>query len=89
MDINWIENFLTLYKCGNFHVASEQRFISQSAFSRRIHSLEVWVGAKLIDRSMQPVQLTFASELFKPIAQEIVRLAYLSRNDIQVKYLRY
>ncbi len=85
MDINWIEDFLTLYKCGNFRVASEQRFISQSAFSRRIHSLEVWVGAKLIDRSMQPVQLTFAGELFKPVAQEIVRLAYLSRNDIQVK----
>ncbi|MBT3203754.1 MAG: LysR family transcriptional regulator [Gammaproteobacteria bacterium] len=85
MDLNWIEDFLTLHKCGNFRIAAEQRFISQPAFSRRIHSLETWVGAKLIDRSSQPVKLTDAGELFKPVAQEIVRLAYLSRNNIQVK----
>jgi len=85
MDLNWIEDFLILCKCGNFRIASEQRFISQSAFSRRIHSLETWIGVKLIDRSSQPVHLTDAGELFKPVAQEIVRLAYLSRNDIQVK----
>ncbi len=85
MDINWLEDFLALCKHGNFRVASEHRFISQSAFSRRIHSLEAWVGAKLIDRSSQPVHLTAAGEQFKPVAQEIVRLAYLSRSDIQVK----
>ncbi len=85
MNLNWIEDFLTLSNCGNFRIASEQRFVSQPAFSRRIRSLETWVGAKLIDRSSQPVHLTDAGELFKPVAQEIVRLAYLSRNDIQVK----
>ena len=85
MDINWLEDFLTLCKYRNFRVASEYRFISQPAFSRRINSLETWVGAKLIDRSSQPVHLTDAGELFKPVAQEIVRLAYLSRSDIQVK----
>ena len=85
MDINWIEDFLTLCKYGNFRIASEHRFISQPAFSRRIHSLETWIGARLIDRSSQPVHLTDAGELFKPVAQEIVRLAYLSRSDIQVK----
>ncbi len=85
MDINWIEDFLTLEKCGNFRIASEQRFVSQPAFSRRIRSLETWVGVQLIDRSSQPVHLTDAGELFKPVAQEIVRLAYLSRNDIQAK----
>lgn len=85
MDLNWLEDYLTLCKYGNFRIASELRFISQPAFSRRIRSLETWVGAKLIDRSRQPVYLTDAGELFKPVAQEIVRLAYLSRNDIQVK----
>ncbi|GAA0404178.1 LysR substrate-binding domain-containing protein [Cocleimonas flava] len=85
MNLNWIEDFLTLSNCGNFRIASEQRFVSQPAFSRRILSLETWVGATLIDRSRQPVYLTEAGELFKPVAQEIVRLAYLSRNDIQVK----
>jgi len=85
MNFNWIEDFLTLCKCGNFRIASEQRFISQPAFSRRINSLEKWIGAKLIDRSSQPVHLTDAGELFKPVAQEIVRLAYLARNDVYGK----
>jgi len=85
MDLNWVVDFLTLEKCGNFRIASEQRFISQPAFSRRIHSLETWVGAQLINRNSQPVQLTSAGDIFKPIAQEIVRLADLSRHNIQVK----
>ena len=85
MDLNWIEDFLALCKCGNFRKASEQRFVSQPAFSRRIKSLENWIGAPLIDRSSQPVQLTKAGVLFKPVAQEIVRLAYLSRSDIKAQ----
>lgn len=85
MDLNWIEDFLVLCKCGNFRITSEQRFVSQPALSRRIKSLETWLDAKLVDRSSQPVQLTDAGERFKPIAQEIVRLAYLSRSSIHAR----
>ena len=85
MDLNWIEDFLVLCKCGNFRITSEQRFVSQPTLSRRIKSLETWLGAKLVDRSNQPMQLTDAGERFKPVAQEIVRLAYLSRQDIQAR----
>ena len=85
MDLNWIEDFLALCKCGNFRISSEQRFVSQPAFSRRIKSLEAWLGVELIDRTSQPVQLTDAGELFKPVAQEIVRLAYLSRKNIKAQ----
>lgn len=85
MDLNWIEDFLALCKCGNFRISSEQRYVSQPAFSRRIKSLETWIGATLIDRSCQPVQLTEAGALFEPVAQEIVRLAYLSRNNIKAQ----
>ncbi len=84
MELKWLEDFLSLCGTGNFRISSEQRFVSQPAFSRRIKSLEAWLGAKLIDRTSQPVQLTDAGELFKPVAQEIVRLAYLSRNNIKV-----
>jgi DNA-binding transcriptional LysR family regulator len=44
--------------------------------------LEDWVGARLIDRSGQPASLTTAGEVFKPVAREIVHLAYQSRNSI-------
>ena len=88
MELKWLEDFLALCKCGNFRIASERRFVSQPAFSRRIKSLETWVGARLIDRTSQPVQLTVAGEAFKPVAQEIVRLANQSLVEIKAKTSR-
>jgi DNA-binding transcriptional LysR family regulator len=63
-------------------LSSGRRCVSQPAFSRRIQTLETWVGAKLFDRSVQSVELTNAGEVFKPVALEIVQLAYQSRNNI-------
>ena len=85
MELKWLEDFLSLCSTGNFRIASEKRFVSQPTFSRRINSLETWLGAKLINRSSQPVLLTDAGELFKPMALEIVRLTYLSRSNIETQ----
>ncbi len=85
MELKWLEDFLSLSNTGNFRISSERRFVSQPAFSRRIKTLENWVGAKLIDRSSQPVKLTSAGEMFKPVALEIVQLAYQLRNDIKTQ----
>jgi len=88
MELKWLEDFLVLCEFRNFRVSSERRFVSQPAFSRRIKSLETWVGARLIDRTTQPVQLTEAGETFKPVAQEIVRLANRSLKDMKAKTSR-
>lgn len=88
MELKWLEDFLALCKYGNFRISSEQRFVSQPAFSRRIKSLESWLGARLIDRTSQPVQLTQAGKLFKPVAQEIVRLASQSLKNIEAEATR-
>lgn len=40
MNINWIENFLSLADTRGFSRSPSQRHASQSAFSRRIQSLE-------------------------------------------------
>jgi len=85
MELKWLEDFLSLCETGNFRISSEHRYISQPAFSRRLKSLEDWVGAKLVDRSCQPVILTEEGEMFKPMAQEIVRLAKQSCSDIREK----
>ena len=85
MELKWLEDFLSLCDTGNFRVSSKRRFVSQPAFSRRIKTLELWLGAELIDRSTQPVKLTSAGEMFKPVALEIVQLAYQSRNDIKTQ----
>ncbi|WP_171182187.1 LysR family transcriptional regulator [Ruegeria sp. HKCCD8929] len=72
MDINWLRDFTCLARTLNFTRAAEERNITQSAFSRRIKSLENWLGVPLIKRSSYPVQLSEAGQQFLPMAQETI-----------------
>lgn len=72
MDTRWLQDFITLSEVRNFTRAAEARNLSQAAFSRRIQSLENWVGTRLIDRSALPTQLTEAGERFRGAAIELV-----------------
>ena len=69
MELSWLEDFLILAQCGHFSRAAELRHMTQPAFSRRIRTLETWVGTPLFDRS-QPVVLTEAGRRFLPAARE-------------------
>jgi len=81
MDMVWLEDFLAVIREGGFSRAAEQRAISQPAFSRRIKSLEEWVGSPLFDRGTHTVELTPAGERFKPFAEEILRQLETARCD--------
>ena len=72
MDLNWLLDFECLARTLNFTRASDERNITQSAFSRRIKALESWVGLPLVNRDTYPVQLTEAGQQFLPIAVEVV-----------------
>ena len=69
LDLNWLEDFLTLAETGNFSRAAEVRAIAQPALSRHIRSLEEWVGVDLVDRTAHPVELTAAGKKFQPLIQ--------------------
>ncbi|APX74997.1 HTH-type transcriptional regulator gltC [Achromobacter insolitus] len=84
MDLRWFQDFLTLAECGQFTTAAELRHVSQSAFSRRIQSLETWAGTALIDRSCFPLRLTTAGEQFRSNAAEIVRKVVDARGEAGV-----
>lgn len=64
MQTKWIDDLLAVAATKNFSRAAEVRFVTQSALSRRIKSLEEWVGVDLVDRSTYPVQLTKAGVTF-------------------------
>ncbi|MFD2739970.1 LysR family transcriptional regulator [Sulfitobacter aestuarii] len=72
MDLNWLQDFVCLGRTLNFTRAAEERNITQSAFSRRIKSLENWLGAPLVKRSTYPVQLSDAGVQFLPVARETI-----------------
>ncbi len=85
MEIKWCEDFLCLAKHGNFSKAAKKRFVTQSAFSRRIQSLERWLGVHLVNRDSYPITLTNEGVKFKEIAEEIVSQLYTVRNSFQNK----
>ncbi|MBY0512213.1 MAG: LysR family transcriptional regulator [Rhodospirillaceae bacterium] len=83
MDFRWLQDFLSLAEAGNFTSAAEARHSSQSAFSRRIQSLESWLGVELIDRSRYPTALTPAGEIFRQHAADLLKKMMDSRAELQ------
>jgi len=81
MDSKWLEDFLTLIDSGGFSRAADKRTISQPTFSRRIRSLEEWVGATLVDRSTHTMRLTPAGERFRLVAEATLRRLELGREE--------
>jgi DNA-binding transcriptional LysR family regulator len=93
MDIKALMDFVTLTQVANFSRAAELRNLSQSAFSRRIQTLEQWLGTRLVDRNVFPLRLTAEGEKFEVVARAVVQQltaikdelgAPLRKNDIRV-----
>jgi DNA-binding transcriptional LysR family regulator len=64
METKWLEDFISLAETRSFSRSAELRHVTQPAFSRRIQSLEAWLGIDLIDRTSYPTRLTPAGEVF-------------------------
>lgn len=57
MRLEWIDDILAVLDCGSLARAAEKRFLTQSAFTRRIKMIETQIGTELFDRSRKPVEL--------------------------------
>src|ERR1700756_834085 len=73
MELSWLEHFLALASHRTFSRAAEARNVTQPAFSRRIQSLEAWVGTHLFVRSPQGTELTPAGKFLRIHAEELTR----------------
>jgi DNA-binding transcriptional LysR family regulator len=81
METAWLEDFVALLETGGFSRAAEKRGVSQPGLSRRIRSLETWIGASLFDRNTHTVRLTSAGEAFRPVAEDVLRRLQLGREE--------
>lgn len=88
MDTRWLQDFLTLAELGSFTRAAEARNLSQAAFSRRIQSLEAWLGTVLVDRSVFPTRLTPQGERFRERAGEVLRHLVDARGELSARPAR-
>ncbi len=81
MEVEWLEDFLTVLEHGSFSRAADVRHVTQSAISRRIRSLEEWVGTPLIERTTHTTKLTPAGEAFHTTAGDILRRLSAGRSE--------
>lgn len=82
VELKWLEDYLALAKNGSFSKAAEARFVTQPAFSRRIRSLENWLGVSLVDRAQYPTSFTEAGKAFLEQAESLKNQIYASRNQL-------
>lgn len=73
MEVSWLEDFVALARLLNFSRAADARNVTQPAFSRRIRSLEDWVGEPLVDRSTHRITLTAAGGIMLDVAGDVLR----------------
>ncbi len=86
MELKWLEDFVSLANTANFSRSADERNITQSAFSRRIKSLEHWVGTELVDRGTFPITLTKPGRSFLEVAQRVVRDLHETRAEIREEH---
>jgi LysR family transcriptional regulator, hypochlorite-specific transcription factor HypT len=81
MDLIWLEDFLAIAEDRGFSRAAERRHVTQPALSRRIRSLEKWLGTPLFERSSHTLTLTQAGETFRHTAEDVLRRLLAGRHE--------
>ncbi|MGR9101351.1 MAG: LysR family transcriptional regulator [Gammaproteobacteria bacterium] len=85
MDSDLLKTFLELSRTRHFGKTAENLFISQSAVSARIRSLEELLGAPLFSRNRNDLQLTPAGKKLLHPAQEILDVWNRARQNIALQ----
>ena len=71
MRLEWIDDILAVLDSGSLAKAAEKRLLTQSAFTRRVRTIEDSIGATLFDRSRKPVSLMPGVEALEPELREL------------------
>lgn len=72
MNLNQLKYFAAVAEYRSFTKAATQYYLTQTAVTQQIRSLETSVGAELIDRSKRPVSLTPAGIVFLKDAKAVI-----------------
>ncbi|WP_122047076.1 LysR family transcriptional regulator [Vibrio atlanticus] len=72
MEFDLLKAFCQLAKSGNYRLASEQLYVTQSALTKKIQRLESNIGASLFSRGRNGAELTHAGKTLLPEAQRLV-----------------
>lgn len=74
MELDYIQEFVTLAESENYLQAAESLFIAQSTLSKHIKSIEADLGAPLFDRTTRKVKLNHFGTAFLPYAKKMLEI---------------
>lgn len=83
MNTNQLRYFIAVAQCRSFTRAVSQFYISQTAITQQIHSLEESMEVLLFDRTCRPVELTPAGKIFLIEAQAIIERMNTAISKVQ------
>lgn len=83
MDINYLQEFVTLAVQKNYLETATDLYISQSVLSKHIQKMENELGVALFIRSTRGVELSEAGKLFLPYAKKILQVKKLWENELE------
>jgi len=86
MDTELARTFLTVVSAGNFVKAAERLFVTQSAVSARIQSLEQQLGCRLFVRNKAGAFLTVEGQLFQKYAVSLLRTVERAHQAVGVPH---
>src|SRR5437867_11535106 len=73
MHLETLKVFCDVVETRSFSTAASQNFVTQSAVSQQIRTLEDRYGRRLLERTRGNVQLTPAGEILYQVSKEIVQ----------------
>ena len=88
LEFKWLCDFMSLMELGNFSAAAKARHVTQSAFSRRIQALELWIGVPLFDRTSYPITLTDHGKKFVPYVEDLLEVIKVTKEDFSQALLK-
>ncbi len=83
MNFTDLQTFLAVAERGSFSQASQQLHVTQPAVTKRVKSLEQFLGTPLFDRVGKRVFLTHAGKLLEPKAQAMLALMQDTERQLQ------
>ncbi|MDE2264069.1 MAG: LysR family transcriptional regulator [Gammaproteobacteria bacterium] len=83
IDTLGVQAFIAIAMRRNFRRAAVELHITQTALSRRLQTLEAYLGVKLIERTTRSVELTRTGADFLPRAQRLLGELETSLTDIR------
>ena len=83
MSIKKLEYFISVAECLSFTKAAQKHFLSQTAMSQNIASLELEIGVKLFHRNQHHITLTKAGHVFYEDIKNILKAYNYSRDKLK------